>query len=192
MHHSAWGNVIQFSAWFVIMSLVMGWLGRNRLKPRPAGEAGTLRQPVSTLVIGIVCLAFFLALAVLSVLFPGKDPVWWTTACFLGFTPLGLAIIAEYYYARHAVSDFGLDYGSMRGRRGSMRWADVRSLRYGASMKWFRIEDAHGNVARLSAMLAGLPEFAQLALRHVPAEALDGPTWDVLERTAQGNPPPIW
>ncbi len=191
MGHSGWASGMQWALWFIIMSAVMGWLGRSRLKPRPASEAGLLRQPAAMLAVGVICVVFFAALAVLSGLF-ARDATWWTTTAFLAFAMMGAPIIADYYLGRHEVSDDGLDYGGMFGRRGSMRWGDVRAVRYGNMMKWFRLEDAHGNVARLSAMLIGLPEFARLALRHVPAEALDGATWDLLEQTANGNPPRIW
>jgi hypothetical protein len=59
-------------------------------------------------------------------------------------------------------------------------------------MKWFRLETRTGAVARISAMLIGLPEFARLLLAHAPADAIPPETLLVLEATAAGNPPPVW
>lgn len=196
MHHTGWESAIRWGAWFIVMVLVMGlvmaWLGRGRLKPRRPSEAGTLAHPHSTLAIGVVTALFFGALAILSRVYLHSAATWLTTATFACLALLGLPLIADYYHARHRASDAGLEYGGLTGNHGSMRWAEVRSLRYGKTMKWFRIEDAHGNVARISIMLAGLPEFAALALRHVPPEAMDAHTRTLLEQTADGRPPAMF
>ncbi len=192
MHESGWESALQWAIWLVIMALVMSWLGRRRLRPRPESEAGNLAHPPSTLAIGMVTTTLFGALAIVSVAYPAMTADRLTTAIFACLALLGLPLIADYYHARHSVSESGLEYGSLTGNRGSMRWDEVKSLRYGTVMKWFRIEDVHGNVARLSIMLTGLPEFAHLALQHVPAEALDHLTREILEQTASGRPPSIW
>lgn len=191
MQHSAWEPVIRWGVWLVIMAIVMGALGRSRLKQRPPSESDELRQPVAILWVGVVCTLMFGAFGVLSQ-FTGKGATWWTTLIFVGFALLGVVVIADYYLARHTISEQGLAYGGLRGRRGNMRWDEVRSIRYASTMKWFRLEDVHGNVARLSAMLIGLPEFARLALDQVPSDAVDDFTWDLLDQTASGNPPPVW
>ena len=59
-------------------------------------------------------------------------------------------------------------------------------------MKWFRVENSSGQIARIHVMLSGLPEFARTALAHVPQTAIDEETLAVLEATAAGNPPTIW
>jgi hypothetical protein len=59
-------------------------------------------------------------------------------------------------------------------------------------MKWFRLETASGEVARLSAMLVGLPELAGLLLVHAPPQAIDAETLAILEATAGGHPPSVW
>lgn len=192
MRHSGWESVIQWAVWFTIMGLVMARLGRARLKPRPPSEAGTLAHPPSTLAIGAATTLLFGAIALITAAYGKTRADDLAFAIFAGLALLGLPLIAEYYHARHSVSPAGLEYGSLTGARGSMSWADVTHLRYANTLKWFRIEDAQGNVARLSIMLTGLPEFAAQALQHVPPHAMDAPTRAVLERTAAGNPPPVW
>ena len=79
----------------------------------------------------------------------------------------------------------------MMGRRGAFRWHEVKRIRYATMMKWFKLELQSGETVRISAMLMGLPEFASLALCHVPAAAIDKETRSVLEATAIGHLPSL-
>ena len=80
----------------------------------------------------------------------------------------------------------------MLGTTGFLRWSELKKVRYGSSMKWFRLETASGEVLRVSAMLMGLPEFAQALLKSTPTDAMDTDTLEILEATAEGNPPSLW
>jgi hypothetical protein len=71
------------------MSLVMGWLSLSRKRARLPAEQSVLRYPQSILILGIVCSVFFLSLALLSFLFPGKEGSLTTTLLFVGFAFLG-------------------------------------------------------------------------------------------------------
>jgi len=99
--------------------------------------------------------------------------------------------VAAYVLEHYAVSEDGISGKDFIGRARQLRWSELRSVRYGALMKWFRLESA-GSVVRVSAMLTGLPEFAQLCLKRAPQAAIDAPTRAVLEATAAGNPPSVW
>ena len=187
-----WALALQWGIWAVAMSVVMGWLARTRTQAPAAHEARSLAHPRSTLVVGLVCAGFFLALAVLSALFPGKTGSPLVSLFFLAFAGLGAPLILDYRNARHALTSDGLRYGKLMGGGGQLRWADVRQLRYSQSAKWFRLELADHRIVRISAMLRGLPEFAAAALTQVPAPAIDAETRDVLEATAQGNLPRVW
>src|SRR5262245_44105548 len=66
-------GMLQHALWLVLMALVMGWLARTRRHAAPSGDPAVLRNPKSLLAIGVVCAGFFVALAVLCHLFPGKD-----------------------------------------------------------------------------------------------------------------------
>jgi len=174
------------------MTLVMGWLARNRFKARPQSDAWRLVHSTSTLALGIVCFAFFAGIAVVSNVYPNRTTTWWTTTLFVGFALMAVPMIADYFLARHDVSESGISYGRLTGRRGNLKWSELRSVRYAPVMKWFRLESRSGQVARISAMLMGLPEFARLVLQHAPAEAIESSTKPILEATASGYPPPIW
>jgi len=187
-----WVIVIKWTLSSLLMALVMGWLARSRMQQRPPTDSRRLAHPRSTLILGCVGCLFFVGLAVASNVYSNKTTTWWTTAGFLGFTLLFLPIIADYFIARHAVSEDGLSYGRWLGPRQFVRWSHLRLVKYAPVMKHFRLEAHTGEVARVSAMLIGLPEFARLLLAHTPAHVIDAETLLVLDETARGNPPAIW
>jgi hypothetical protein len=192
MNEPGWVSAVQWTIWGVVMALVMGWLARSRLKARPQSDARRLVHPATTLIIGLVVFLFFAGIAVISNVFANKTTTWWTTSTFVGFALLALPILADYFLARHEVSEQGLSYGRLTGPRGYLRWSDLRRVRYAPVMKWFVLETRSGDVARISAMLMGLPEFARLLLAHAPAGTIEAETRPVLEATAAGNPPSVW
>ncbi len=187
-----WVPVVQWTVWGIVITLVMGWVARSRNRPRSTAEGRQLAHPPSTLIIGLVGFSFFLGIAVISNVYPNKTTTLLTTSFFLGFAALSLPMIADFFLARHEVTDEGLNYGRITGRRGSLKWSQVSRLRYEPVMKWFKVETASGQVARVSAMLVGLPEFARTVLVYVPPTAIDAQTHAVLEATAAGNPPKVW
>jgi PH (Pleckstrin Homology) domain-containing protein len=186
-----WATAIQWAVWSVAMTLVMGWLARSRLRPH-GQNAGVLEHPASTLIIGVVCTLFFCALAVLSFLFPGRTGSGLVSLTFLGFALLGVLLIAEYVRVRYSLQPGGLHYTPLLSRSWTLRWGDVTGIRYSQAAKWFRIDTGSGRVVRVSAMLTGLPEFAQAVLREVPPSRIDADALPILEQTAGGNPPSIW
>src|SRR5262245_31938889 len=119
----------------------MGWLARSRFRKRPDSEAGTLAHPVSTLVMGLVCVAFFGGIALISnTVGKNQTTTIWTTLTFLAFAFMSVSMIADYCFARHRVSEVGLEYGRMFGQRGAFGWSDVKRVRYAPVMKWFAID----------------------------------------------------
>jgi hypothetical protein len=186
-----WAVILQWTLWLVLMTAVMRWLGRTRERQADDGT-GTLAHPRSTLIIGVVCTAFFLACAAGSALLPGPRRPAFIPYFFLGFAALGVPMILDWRNARHALVPGGLRYHTMLGRAGELRWREVRRLWYSPSSKWFRLDLADGRAVRISAMLTGLPAFAQAALGEVDPGAIDPETRRVLEATAGGALPKIW
>ena len=183
---------MQWILWTLLMSLIMGWVARNRMRPRPASCDQHLRHPVSTLIIGLACFLLFAGIAVISNVFANKTTSWWTTAIFAGFALLALPVIGDYFAARHEVSQEGLRFGRLIGSGGFLRWDELKSVRFISSMKWFRLESQSGTVVRVSVMLMGLPAFAQMLLANARSEAIDPTTQTILQATAEGNPPSVW
>lgn len=191
MNRPWWAYVLQWTVWGIVMSLVMGWLARNRLKSRPQADAKKLVHPASTLGIGIAGFVFFAGIAVLSNVYRNSTTTWWTTAGFLGFALMAVITIAEYFLARHEVSESGINYGTLLGRRGEMRWSELEQVRYSPLLNWFRLKSRTGQVAHISEMLIGLPEFARLVLQHVPPNSIEPSTKFLLEDLANRIQPQL-
>lgn len=141
---------------------------------------------------GLACFIFFAAAAILSNVFRNHTTTWGTTSIFVGFALISLPMITDYFIARHKVSEEGLAYRKITGAARYLRWSELKHVRYATGMKWFRLETQSGEVARISAMLMGLPEFARLLLAHTPKDAIDDAALPVLQATAGGNAPSVW
>lgn len=187
-----WVGIVQWTLWGVVMTVMMNWLGKSRFRRRREEEFGTLRHPVSTLIIGLACFGLFGALTIFSATTTNKTATWWTTAAFAGFAAMSVPMLLDYFMVKHRLSDDGLAYRKMLGTTGFLRWSELKKVRYGSLMKWFRLETASGEVVRVSTMLMGLPEFAQTLLKSTPADTMDTGTREILEGTAEGNPPSLW
>ena len=187
-----WITLLQWTLWGVLMLIIAGWLGKSRFRARPASEARRLVHPPSTLIIGLICFAFFAGLAIVSNVFRNQTTTWWTTAVFTGFALMSLPMVSGFFLEEYEVSEDALSGRNFAGVRKHLRWSDLRAVRYAPLMKWFRLETQSGNVARVSVMLMGLPEFAGLLLENAPQTAIDAGSLDVLRATAAGNPPSIW
>jgi hypothetical protein len=175
------------------MTIIMGWLANSRAKQRPRSDANTLRHPIGILVIGILGFAFFAGIAVVSnTIGKNSTTTIWTTFVFLFFAAMSLAMVADYFFGRHYLRPEGLEYGKLHGQRGYSSWAEIRSVTYAPVMKWFVLRTASGATIRISAMLMGLPAFAQHVLAHVSPEGIDNATRALLLETADGNPPSVW
>jgi MFS family permease len=190
MERSWWVLPLQGALFAVMMALCTGWVARSRMKRRTGAQAGNLVHTTSTFIIGSVGVILFTGLGLFFVLHPDEGS-WWMTAIVFGLAILGACTVACCFVEDLHVRSEGFDYRTILLRRDDIRWSDVTSVRYHHGMKWFRIESRTGKVARVSAMLMGLPEFARLALEHLPATTLDDETRALLQETADGNPPPV-
>ena len=191
-----WIGAFQITLWTALMSLVMGWMARSRSRTGAPGDGARLVQPVSTLVMGIVCFAFFAGITVITVISNtiGKNRTTniWTTAVFCAFALASALMILEYAFGRHRVSEQGMEHRGMFGRRREFLWSEVERVSYNPTMRWFSIRLYSGPTVRVSAMVMGLPEFARRVLAHVPRTAMGDAALEVLRETQQGRLPAIW
>jgi hypothetical protein len=187
-----WTTPLWWVLWFLLMSLIMGWVARSRMRARPASEAGRLTHTVIIFVVGLVCVVIFVGLAVISNVVPNTTATWSTTAIFIGLACVGLPLVTGFLLEQYEATPDGLAGTNFIGVRKQLWWSDLQSVRYSLSMKWFRLEARSGTVIRISAMLTGLPEFARLLLEHAPTQAIDAKTLELLRATAAGNPPSVW
>ncbi|WP_416761999.1 hypothetical protein ACNI65_06880 [Roseateles sp. So40a] len=153
----------------------------------------SMRHPLSTLVTGMLSAAFFFWLAAVSAV-SGKHAVatLGTAVCFVALGLMALPMVVDYFRARHLLSEDGLDAGRRLSGRVSLKWAEVRRVRFSPTMKWFVLEDAAGAKVRVSTGLSGLPDFARLVLEHVPETALDARTRRLLGEARAGRRPRVW
>lgn len=186
-------RTIQWTVWGLTLVAVMGWVARSWLKLRHQRLPCELRHPPSTLFIGLFGFALFTSIGLMPDTTGKNDTVSvWTDLAFLFFAVMSLAMVAEYFLARHRLTPDGLEFGRLLGRRGKLKWADVHSVEYASTMKWFKVRTEQGTTVRISAMLMGLPEFAHQLLSHVPAKRITEPTRSIPAETADGSPPSVW
>ncbi len=65
-------------------------------------------------------------------------------------------------------------------------------MHYSRTWGWFALRLRDGGTIRLSALLTGLPSFAQALLGNVEPTIIGEDAVELLRRTAEGNPPSVW
>lgn len=187
-----WIVLIQSALWFAVMAWIMKALANARSRPRPVGEERFLVPPLGILALGIMC-AFLCAGAIALPFFSDEEGVIKpAVVLILIFGPGAVAMLGEYYWARHELLPAGVRFGSMFGRRGEIKWNEVARVSYARHLKWIRVEAKDGRVARFSTLLVGLQLLCQQIVQYVPREAIDRESLQVLRDAAAGQLPPIW
>jgi hypothetical protein len=186
-----WEALLRWGGPALLTSLVLAWMQTRRTRARAPGEASRLQHPPRALFMGIGLFVFFAGLVALSFAHDNATGVPLATSIFAAFALLSLLMAAEYYRARYELTADGLNYGRLLGARRSLKWRDVTHVTYSPGMKWFRIETSCGEIARISAMLRGLPDFAQAVLTQVPSYAIDERALAVLKSSSQAELPKL-
>jgi hypothetical protein len=190
LSHESWTRILTgVPMWFVVMTILMGWVARSRMSNK---HPNTLKMPRSHLIIGIIGLLLFGGTAVLSNIYSNGTETWWTTTGFIGFALVAFVLVIDCLVRRHQLTESGLRYGRWFGSSRDLQWSELRNVRYAAFKQCFRLEATNGDVAWIAASLTGLPEFARLVLSRAPSESIEDQTKEVLQATADGNPPSLW
>ncbi|MCA1247993.1 hypothetical protein [Massilia sp. MS-15] len=189
MEGSILATLAKWAFFMAALSLTMRWLGRSRLRPRPPEQAMMLAYPPSMLALALVGILFFCGVTVAAMIWPDPQHPVLAVCMLAGFILLPGALLADYVHARHSVSDQGMAYGRMSGRRGAFRWDEVKRVHYGKASGCFKLALQSGETVRISVYLMGLPAFADCVLRHVPAARIDRDAQALLAQTALGKPP---
>ncbi len=92
----------------------------------------------------------------------------------------------------HRLRPDGLERVTPWRRRAVVRWADVTSIAWIESTRWFEVRARSGERVRVSVQLTGMASFARAVLEGVPPEVIDAEPGLrlLLERLARGIPPP--
>jgi hypothetical protein len=175
------------------MMVVMGWLGRGRLRPPSRTHDGfVLRYSGRYLALGLVCTFVFLGFALLSVYSGSSNAEKIKLSLgFISFSMLGWVIVAGYFIESHEISAEGIRYRTTFGRSGFIAWSQVSRVDYSYPMKWFRVSGG-GKTIRFSTLLVGLPDLARAIEQYAPDSVRGAQVQELLAETAEGNPPSPW
>jgi len=182
-----WEHVV----WLALMGLVMGWLAKARRSASVEGRSRVLRHPPSTLIVGVVCTALFLAVGALSGL-NVKPSEWWVPLVFFAFALLGVPLIVEGVRVRIELKDEGIAYRGLLRSYDSVPWNDIDVATWSPSMKWLVLTTRRGDKLRVSAMLNGLDALALALGERAPTLRMNDVTRQMLADARAGKLPNIW
>jgi tetratricopeptide (TPR) repeat protein len=186
----AWWEALIPAAGVLLTSLVTVLAAALRKRAQPVAPTARMQYPPSLRAVGPFLLAVLIMLAAAFAVTAETGPDARVVAgAFTTFGALGLLLMVGSVRVWHVLTADGLEFGRLMGRRGSLKWRDVTRLTYSKGMRWFRIETASGEVARISAMLTQLPEFARAVLELVPSYAIDDGAREALQAYIKGGSP---
>lgn len=186
-----WLYALQWAAWLVAMMLVAWGLARARKAARPSGTALVLVHPATTLIIGIVGIAFFGILSVVSAYYMDADE-WWVPVGFMGFVLVGAVTLGEAVRVRHELTDTGIAYQGLLRRYEQIHWNEIVYAHWSPTMKWLVVATIDGRVMRFSGMLNGLESLARTLAVRVPGLSVDEGTAQMLTNACEGRLPNVW
>jgi len=190
---SWWESIILCAIMGIVTAIVMGWLAKSRLRPRPESESRKLVYPPAYFSLGAGVFLFFAFLAIVSFLdLPDPKEGHFVSWLFAGAAALlGLPFILTYFFSHHEVSEEGMSFGRMFGKREALKWSEVVRVEYSAGLERFDIETRSREIFHVDSQLVGLPEFARLVLAHVSQFSIELHTLPILKATADGKLPEI-
>jgi hypothetical protein len=183
-----WNPLLRGVISAVLMSLVMGWLARSRKKP-PQADSRQLTYPRSVFTLGLVSALLFLTCAFFAFRSPTGGAL--VSAFFLCFAVMGAYMLVEYVTTSYVAREAGLEYTTLL-RRGFAAWSEISEVRFSPSMKWFVLRMRDGKTLRISALMLGLPVFAEAVLAEASHMVIDDDSLRLLRETSIGNPPSVW
>ncbi len=168
---------------------LFSWVLARRDKALPKeGELVEMEHPGFILAMGLLGECGVIAAATLYVL--GNVPrSTFMDGCLLVMQLMMLALIAEYFRARHWLTREGFWYRGLLKRRDFYEWSRVCRVAYSVSMRWFVVETQDGRTARFHLFLSNTPALARELLRH-GARHVEPDAFPILEATVAGRPPP--
>src|SRR5262249_12609247 len=116
-----------------------------------------------------------IAFAILAWLSPPRDPG--NTIAFLAiettFPLMALPLCLEFFRVRYRFDETGIHVASPWSRQRTLRWTDVRAIRWRSQLKWLDLSDGTQRV-HLSPWLGGLTEFSEACRARVDGALIDG------------------
>lgn len=174
---------------FLVATSVIKLIGMGRLRKRPKHVAHIVVHPLSTALIGIVWSALCWTFTAMALSSP-SEPYW---ALFGGFglgMP-GVFLVLCFFISKHEIHTQGLTSRRIFGRRREVLWSDVVRIWYSTMRMSFVLDIRDGSRVRISALMIGLPKFAEMALANVSPSAFDETMRATLKATAAGDLPDL-
>jgi hypothetical protein len=145
-----------------------------------------VHRPI-TLIEGVGCFLLFSGAVVLQIALPNETVTLWTIGVCAGLALFGLFLVLRYYLELYELTEEGLLVRNFLGVRKSLRWSDLRSVRYSTTLARLRLKTHSGITASVPIALKGLPELSRLLQHKAPRQAIDHRTLDVLRTTAAAS-----
>ena len=121
---------------------------------------------------------------------PPSEPYWVLFGGF-GLGMPGVLLILGFFISKHEIHTKGLTSRRILGQQRTVPWSDVVRIWYSTMRMSFVLEIRDGSRVRISALMMGLPKFAEMALANVSPFAFDETMRATLEATAAGDLPDL-
>jgi hypothetical protein len=136
---------------------------------------------------------FFFCIFMLSTPIFYPENKTFSISTILGFlfgAAIAVYLIASYFVTRYLLYEDGMSYRNFRTLGRGLKWSEVIHVSYaGGGMGWFRLETQYAEVVRVSILFTGLEAFVDLALKHVPRNAIEPKALAALQSIASGKAP---
>lgn len=175
--------------YFLVAISVIKLIGMGRLRKRPEHVAHIVVHPLSTALMGIAWSAFCWTLTAIA-LSPSSEPYWALIGGF-GLGMPGVLLILCFFISKHEIHTKGLTSCRIFGLRRTVLWSDVVRIWYSTMRMAFVLDIRDGSRVHISALMMGLPKFAEMALANVSPSAFDETMRATLEATAAGDLPDL-
>ena len=149
-------------------------------------RADRLKHPFTTLISGLFLMTGSGSLAILAGMDPSA-PAWLMPGAATFAVLMSAAFLWAYYFDQYTILENGLSFNSLLGTPHLIAWSEVSEVRYSRSFFGLIVRSRHGPVARITVMLAGLPELSRVLLEKVPPQNIDADTLPILNYMAEGN-----
>jgi hypothetical protein len=159
-------RAFQWTFTFFAVAWSLNQLRQAAFKPAEVLPDGTrrLRMPRAFAWLAYGSIAFWVALIVLSTIYPGRtkpDDLVWAQSVFAFFAVLSAFLVHTYHTSDAAWGEAAIRGPNWYGKKVRIEWEDVIDCAYSEGMQAFTIKGRDGQTIWLTEYLAGLDDFIQ-------------------------------
>lgn len=157
---------LQWTFTFIAIAWSLDQLRKAQFKPAVVLPDGSRLMKMSKALgwIAYGSITFWVALMVLSTLYPGKtkpDDLVWAQCVFAFFAVLSAALAHTYHTADVVWDEASISGSNWYGKKLSFAWEDVIDCAYNESMQAITVKGRDGQTIWLTEYLSGLDEFVE-------------------------------